>query len=165
MDQKRFLTFIILSMGILIGWNAFIMPRFLPPRKPNAAQNQPAKVAENAEAKNAAGRQRDLADRDLADRNLADRGPAVGAGKPEGEGASDEKNDEAGPAQDSCQPKPTRENKPEAEKVADKPVAAREVPKFPMKIISLGSDDFASDYRQFVTLDVTRGAAVDAEFN
>src|SRR5258708_8169460 len=89
MDQKRFLSFIILSMGILIGWNAFVMPRFKPPNKPKAAQNQPAKAAENAEARDAAGRQRDL----------ADRGPAVGVGKPEGDAAGDEKSAEANPTE------------------------------------------------------------------
>jgi YidC/Oxa1 family membrane protein insertase len=151
MDQKRFLTFIILSMGILIGWNAFVMPRFLPPKKPKAAQNQPANVAENAEAKNAAGRQRDLADRELAE-----RGPAIGAGKPDGEGAGDEKNDETSPARDKA---PADAEKPDVEKLADKP-AAREVPKFPGKTVELGSDDPQTGFRQLVTL-TSRGAAVD----
>ena len=40
MDQKRFLVFIVVSMGILIGWNVFVMPRFLPPPKPKVAQKQ-----------------------------------------------------------------------------------------------------------------------------
>ncbi len=156
MDQKRFLTFIILSMGILIGWNAFVMPRLQPPRKPKAAQNQPDKIANDAEAKNAAGRQRDPADRDVADRNVADRGPAVGAGKPEDEGASDEKNAEANPAQDKA---PADAKNPDVEKLADQP-AARDVPKFPGKIVELGSDDPQTGFRQLVTLS-SRGAAVD----
>ncbi len=43
MDQKRFLLFIVLSMGVLIGWNAFVMPRFLPPpKKPNLAAEKDA---------------------------------------------------------------------------------------------------------------------------
>ena len=144
MDQKRFITFIILSMGILIGWNAFVMPRFLPPKKPKAAQNELVKPGDNAKEEGA------------ADRPLADKGPEVGAGKAETEDTGDEKSPEARPEKDAP---PAEAEKAGGEKLADKP-AAREAPKFPLETVQLGSDEPQTGYRQLVTL-TSRGAAVE----
>src|SRR6266700_646868 len=75
MDQKRFLAFIVVSMGILIGWNAFIMPRYQPPQKPRAAQNQAENKARDADIQGVDRNPGQVAD------ELADKRPAIGAGE------------------------------------------------------------------------------------
>ncbi|HLJ10517.1 MAG TPA: YidC/Oxa1 family insertase periplasmic-domain containing protein [Planctomycetaceae bacterium] len=145
MDQKRFLLFIVLAMGILIGWNVLMM-RFRPPQKPNiAAQNQQQdqKADKPGEKK---------AKRDEA------------AGEPQvAEDAADDETEE--PGEEKPKLKPGEEPEVAANAEADeappekKKPAAIEVPKFPETTVDLGSADFQTGYRQLVTL-WSRGASV-----
>ena len=129
---------------ILVGWNLFVMPRFMPP-KPKAVQNQ-------AEEK-PAGEDREPP--------VADKGLAVGPGESdESEGEPSEKPDgEKLAAAD----KPDAEEHPDAEQPGEKDapdkLAAAGLPKFPEKTVKLGSDEFLTGYRQLVTL-TSKGAAV-----
>ncbi len=141
MDQKRFLLFIVLSMGILIGWNAFIMPRFLPPpKKPNAAaQNDADKKEEGRQdGKQGADDKRLVADDQKEGED--EKSPAV-ADKPETDKPEADKPDA------------------DAETDAEKAAVAAKLPQFPEKTVELGAPDFASGFCQFVTL-TSRGAAV-----
>ena len=142
MDQKRFIVFIVLSMAILIGWNALVVPRLMPPRAKPAAQQ------ENAGDK--AGDKALVGDKPP----VADMKPEVGAAQSEDEAAAAQKKlDEK--AQAAIE-------KPEGDKPAEKDQpAARELPKFPDKIVELGTILFqpGQGFRQLVTLS-SRGAAV-----
>ena len=53
MQHRNYILFLVLSMGILIGWETFVLPRIAP-------RNAPAKkVVQNAEqAQSAQGRRR-----------------------------------------------------------------------------------------------------------
>lgn len=159
MDQKRFLVFIVLSMGILIGWNAYIMPKFLP-KKPKAVPElveKPGADQKDADQKNADQKDAD-GKQPPADKEVAvgpgDKGPgaddAGNKSKPEADG---EKNPTV--AEKPADGEPGAKEKP----AADKADAAAKLPQFPMKLVSLGSEDFHSDYRQLVTL-TSHGAAV-----
>lgn len=140
MDQKRFMAFIVLSMTILIGWNAFILPRIAPPRKPKPAA--PQEQGEQAEDKVPDG------EKPLADKAKdATIGPADGkeAGEPQADAAQ---LDEKEPAE-----KPDQGDRP------------KDLPKFPEKSVQLGSDEFQTGFRELVTL-TSRGAAVqDIQLN
>ncbi len=151
MDQKRFITFIVLSMGFLIGWQVLIMPRFGPPKKPKAAA-QPEAMKKAGDKK--------------ADRNHAvdDKGPGIGPDQDEH--APDDAPKTA--ASDDGQA-PAAVEKPDGDGPADglahspkkgdqKPVEPP-LPKFPDKLVQLGSEDPQTGYRQLVTL-TSRGAAV-----
>src|SRR5262249_19614476 len=131
MDQKRFLLFIVLSMGVLIGWNAFVMPRFLPPKKPNA-------VAQKEPDKKAAG-----------ERLVADK-PAAGRDKNGGDKAAEkpaaETDDEKAPAvaDEGESDKPAADGDADGDKEPEKPPVAAKVAKFPEKTVELGAPDIAS---------------------
>jgi YidC/Oxa1 family membrane protein insertase len=153
MDQKRFVLFMVLSMGVLFGW-PLLMQRLMPPKAKPAVQkvqqeNQGDKAGDNA------------GDHDLGgDRpQLADRQAEVGPGQADDEAPSDETGLDNKPLHDNDQA--AIEN-PEGDKPAakEKP-AGRDLPKFPEKTVELGSSLFQPDkgYRQLVTLS-SRGAAV-----
>ncbi|MGE5192111.1 MAG: hypothetical protein ACM3U2_06370, partial [Deltaproteobacteria bacterium] len=148
MDQKRFLVFIVVSMGILIGWNVFVMPKFLPPPKPKGAQNQ----VEKGEAVE-------------KQPEVADKGGAAGPGEAEGEAGEPVKEFAPDGAKPAAAEKATEEPAAEAEKpdenvARDRADSAEKLPRFPEKTVLLGSDEFATGYRQLVTL-TSKGAAVE----
>src|SRR5436190_21894452 len=151
MDQKRFILFIVLSMAILVGWNAFIVPRFMPPRAKPAAQN----AAEDKAA--------DQADDQVpADGKgqVADKQPEIGPARPDGEAAEDAKPGDKNPLDAKVQ---VAADKPDEDKPAEKArPAARESPKFHDRTVELGSIlfDKGKGYRQLVTLS-SRGAAIE----
>jgi YidC/Oxa1 family membrane protein insertase len=151
MDQKRFLLFIVLSLGILIGWNAFVMPRFLPPpKKPNAAAQ---KDADNKGGdRNADGQKQGDDDKAVVADNPEDGDEGEDARTADGEG-SDEKAPAVADKAENDKPDPDKENETE------KPAVAVLVPQFPEKTVELGAPNFASGFCQFVTL-TSRGAAV-----
>src|SRR5262249_10188550 len=128
MDQKRFLLFIVLSMGILIGWNAFVMPRFLPPqKKPNAA---PVKELVGKELDKKVEKDKGAAEKAVAvvrdkDDNEADEKPHAGA--------DGEKTPAVAEKTDSDKPNADGENEPE------EPVVAAKVPQFPERTVELGA--------------------------
>jgi YidC/Oxa1 family membrane protein insertase len=143
MDQKRFILFIVLSLGILIGWNTFVVPRFFPPAK------KPANVAEQKDGKPAA---------DGAEAKPGDVAAAEGTEK---------KDAEVGPA-----PKAEPEATPEANvaegatpPAANKQPAAAKAPEFPDRVIQLGSIDPKSDFRQLVTVTAHGAAIQEIELN
>ncbi|HEY2251167.1 MAG TPA: membrane protein insertase YidC, partial [Planctomycetaceae bacterium] len=148
MDQRRFILFIVLSMAILIGWNAFVVPRLRPPPPKPAPQ-----VAQGDKA----------ADKAVGDDKAADKKTEVGPGKPEDEAAGEEKPGDAKPGDE----KPGDENaqvavkKPEADNAPEPVKPARELPDFPDKTVELGTILYEKDkgFRQSVTL-TSRGAAV-----
>lgn len=150
MDQRRFILFIVLSMAILIGWNAFVVPRLMPPRA------KPAPVAQGDQAEKKADDKVPVADQ------AADKKTEVAAGKPEDEPAGDEKpgdqNAQAAvkkPADDPANDRAPEHDKPENTK------PARVLPDFPDKTVELGSILFekGKGYRQLVAL-TSRGAAI-----
>ncbi len=157
MDQKRFIVFIVLSMAILIGWNAFVVPKLQPPKAKPVAQNAKDDQADKkAEGKAPANNQ------------AADKKTELASGKPDNEAASDE---QQGDEQQKDE-KPGDKNaqatvkKPEAENAAEnaKPEngkPARVLPDFPDQIVELGSVLYEKDkgFRQSVTL-TSRGAAI-----
>ncbi|MBS0260477.1 MAG: membrane protein insertase YidC, partial [Planctomycetes bacterium] len=137
MDQKRFFAFIALSLTIVVGWNGFILPRFMPKPKPAAQDEAADKAIANKPAEGAA----DKADSVSPAEGETPEKPAVG-----GEVAQPSEKPVAGD-----EPAP-----------ADKPAQRVE---HPLQTIVLGSPDFDSGYRQLVTL-TSRGAAVlDVTFN
>src|SRR4051812_13289723 len=71
MQQRNYIVFIILSVACLIGWQTFVLPRLMPPRKPVAANN-PANL--NAPKDAAAAKD------DGKKRPAADAGAAVAKG-------------------------------------------------------------------------------------
>jgi YidC/Oxa1 family membrane protein insertase len=149
MDQKRFIAFGVISLAILIGWNVFVMPHFMPPPKPRAAQNKAEKKADDAAARQP---------------RVADKGPAVGpgkgdddAGKPEDESAPDRVEPRAdGKADENLAGEAGHAEQKDG---ADHRAPAGRIPKFPDRTVQLGSEDFATGYRQLVTL-TSKGAAV-----
>ncbi len=151
MDQKRFILFIVLSMAILIGWNAFIVPLVMPPRAKPAAQNAPE---------------------DNAAEKVRDKDPE--GDKPQVAGGAIDKKAEVGPADAegdagrwarsrSMRKLRLRSRSPRADLTPrkKKTPAARELPQFPDKIVELGTILFqpGQGFRQLVTLS-SRGAAV-----
>jgi YidC/Oxa1 family membrane protein insertase len=146
MDQKRFMAFIVLSMTILIGWNAFILPRLVPPRKPNpAAQQEAENDADKAPADEKVGADKQAAHKD------ATIGPAEG-------NDPDEPQAEAAAADKKQPDKKQPDDKPldEQPQAAERP---KDLPQFPEKTVQLGSDEFMTGYRELVTL-TSYGAAV-----
>jgi YidC/Oxa1 family membrane protein insertase len=136
MDQKRFITFIVLSMTILIGWNIFILPRLLPPRKPN-----PVVEKEEGDKKDDAVVARDEGDeKPVREGDAAQDGDAEQPAEKPDEGVA--KNDE---------------QQPEVRKL--------ELPKHPLEVVHLGSQEFQSGYRQFVTLTSFGAALQEVELN
>jgi YidC/Oxa1 family membrane protein insertase len=147
MDIRRLLIFTVVSLGILVGWNLFVMPRLIPP-KPKAVPNQAEKKP--------AGEDREPP--------VADNGLAIGPGKADDEGEPGE-NPAAKPDGEKLAAAEKRDadknpgaEQPNDKQAPDKP-AAPELPKFPEKTIKLGSDEFLTGYRQLVTL-TSKGAAV-----
>ena len=163
MDQKRFIVFIVLSMSILIGWNVFIVPRFLPhPKAKPAIQNaQGEKAGEKPGDKAQAGEKPQVADKQ------PDVGPARPADEPpEGENAAADKPSGDKPSSDQAQAAAEKPggDKPAEDKPAEKEQrAARELPKFPDVSVELGSIIFQRDqgFRQLVKLS-SRGASVSS---
>lgn len=95
MDQKRLLLFVVLSMSILIGWNAFVVPRIKPnkpaPRAAERGHHEPDRPADEAVAdKPAAARDAEVGPGARGDAQTAETGADVPA---------DEKPVEAAPAQ------------------------------------------------------------------
>jgi YidC/Oxa1 family membrane protein insertase len=137
MEQKRFLIFVVTTVAILMGWQAFVMPRFMPPK--------PAPVVQrDAQPEGQAARKPALADKAQKPEAVAEK---PGAEKPGAE-------------------KPGAE-KPGAEKaIADKPAEGAapgeelsELKKHPHRMVALGSLQSDSAFRMLVTLD-SRGAAI-----
>ena len=133
MDQKRFIPFLLLSMMVLIGWNVFVLPRFLPPPKDKEQQAE-KDHAENADA-HENGEQRPNEDGAPGE----EKAVAI-PGAPADE--NDAGKNEAG--------------RNEGEKVVKKP----DVPQFELKSVKLGSMDFDSGYREQVVL-TSHGAAIE----
>lgn len=78
MDQKRFLAFIVLSASILIGWNAFVMPRLKPPVDHKALAQAKAKI-QLEEARRRADQEKEKGEgtpAEVGDAALADGQPA-----------------------------------------------------------------------------------------
>jgi YidC/Oxa1 family membrane protein insertase len=149
MEQKRFLSFIVLSMSILIGWNLLAPWLGLVNPRP-AAQKQLADAANKADAAP------EGADPKLAQAPGDDAGKD-GTGKPDNHG-------ENGEIAGTNEAKPEAEPGKPAEKTeeviaAEKPPAI-ELPEFPEENVTLGADDPESGFRQLVTL-TSRGAAVE----
>jgi YidC/Oxa1 family membrane protein insertase len=136
MDQRRLLVFLVVSMTILIGWQTFVLPRLLPPKPEPVVQDQ-------ADGK--------------PDGAVKPGEPEPGE-KPEVSVGPEKKVDDAtaGPATEQA-----AADKPAAEKPEEQPQPAQELPKFPDRVVELGSDLFQSGYRQLVTLSA-RGAAVQS---
>lgn len=141
MDQKRFISFIVLSMAILIGWNAVVMPWW---NKRNGKIPNQA-VAEKPQGEKA--RDDKVGDDKAADDQVAD------GKKPAEDGDTGEK-----PATEVAE-KPAVDG--EAEKPEEKqPEKPAELAKFPDRNVVLGSLNYASEFRQAVTV-TSRGAAVE----
>lgn len=134
MDQKRFVLFIVLSIGILMGWNLFVVPRFFPPAKPAkvAQQNNDKREGDAAQPGEAASGE-----------GVTDKAAEVGPAPKEGDGGQVAKAQAENPAgADEKQP-----------------AQGEKAPQFPERVIELGSDDPKSDFRQLVKL-TSRGAAI-----
>jgi len=143
MDQKRLTIFLVVSLAIWLGWINFVVPKLKPPAKPRGAQNQ-------AEQKPAENREPGIADKDAA------VGPDQSdeAGEP-GEKANGQK---VAAVDNPDADEHPREKEQGDKEVPEKP-AARELPNFPEKTVKLGSEEFATGYRELVTL-TSKGAAV-----
>lgn len=146
MEQKRFVSFIVLSMAILIGWKIVVEPRLpwaVKPKpvaqKPGDNEKLPDKAAKPIPPEKGAAKDAQVA-----------RGPA----DDEGAAAKPDDKDET-PATE----KPEVE-KPAVEKIATEQPPALKLPAFPAKTVELGSADPASSFRQLATL-TSHGAAVE----
>lgn len=145
MEQKRFISFIVLSMAILVGWNAFFIPWWNKrngnvPNRPVAEKGKDEQPADDGKKPGEEkGDEKPVDGKDSgAEKPAAE---VAAAEKPEGEQALAEKPEE-GDAE---------------EKPAAKPA---EVAKFPDRNVVLGSLDPKSEFRQAVTLS-SRGSAVE----
>src|SRR5580704_11710003 len=147
MQNRNLVLFLTLSMAMLIGWNTFVVPRLLPPKKPGPAANAakkdagPASVAKAGQPdaeKIAAG------DKTSGDKKKPEDKTTVASAKGEAKAAADSK-------------------KP-ADAVAAKNAPGK-VPEYVRKTIVLGSSDPDTGY--FLQAELTsRGAAVaSVEFN
>lgn len=132
--EKRFVLFIVLSFGILIGYQYLMLALFPPKPKPPVAQNEPA----------------DQPKPDAKDENRPDKGE-----KPEGKPGE---KPAAKPVEKPAKPEP--KEKP-AEEPGEKPAEAKPETVIAEQWVTLGSADPASPYRMLVTL-TNRGAAVAA---
>lgn len=147
MEQKRFVSFIVLSMAILVGWKVVIEPRL-----PWVANAKPAaqKPADKKPANDKDGQPIPPANGDAREAEVA-QGPA------------DEKEPAAKPA--AVDPIAEKDATAPAEKpVVEKPAVelppAKKLPAFPAKTVELGSTDPESKFRQLATL-TSQGAAVE----
>lgn len=146
MEQKRFVTFIILSMSILIGWNLLAPWLGLVNPRP-AAQKQPAEAAKAPDpAPAGADAKVDEAPGKIAEKSDATEKNGIAA---EADGTEVKAEGESGKASAPAN----------AAAVAEKP-AAPELPEFPEENVTLGAIDPDSGFRQLVTL-TSRGAAVE----
>ncbi|MGQ0634408.1 MAG: membrane protein insertase YidC [Planctomycetaceae bacterium] len=136
MDQKRFLLFIVLSMGILIGWNSVVAPWL--------GWGRPAK---KPVANNEVARQNQPADEDVA-AAPGKLDAAVGAAETD---------------KSPAEPEMAAEAEPKADGPLAGDAAPPAAPKFPEKKVELGSLEFSEEagYRQLVTL-TSKGAAVES---
>jgi YidC/Oxa1 family membrane protein insertase len=142
MDIRRLLIFTVVSLGILVSWNLFVMPRFVPPKPKAAAQNEAEKKGDDGDVR------------------VADKGAEVGPGKTDNEGEPGKKADGQKVA---AADKPDADEQPAQKEPGDKQApeqpAAPKLPNFPEKTVKLGSAEFLTGYRQLVTL-TSKGAAV-----
>lgn len=148
MQHRNYILFIILSMGILVGWQTFVLP-LIAPKKPvakNVAQqaekSNPQKAFAGAPAKTNAANP----DSTKPDTAKPDATPAVAKAN-----AADVKKDAKSKSKETAKP-------------GDKPPAAeaaktKEPPVFEHKTVSIGSLDPATGYFLKVDLD-SKGAAV-----
>jgi len=144
METRRFLLFIVLSTATLFAWNAFVVPKFLPPAKQAAKQVEAPDDAQADDGANDADRGIKQAGDD--DSALADAGSDSSADSEQSDvGDSVQANDDVGVV--------------EAVADADKPA------EFDEAEVILGSDDPETGYFLKVALS-SRGAVVDyAELN
>jgi len=116
MEQRRFLLFITLSIAMLVGWNAFVVPRLVPPA-PQPVADDPQKADEAAK------------------QPPADVQPVVKDGQDAGQQVADKSGDD--PATVKPEPQPDKPQPP-----PDPPALKRNE----KMVVVLGSLDPASGY-------------------
>ncbi len=149
MDQKRFLLFIFLSIGILVGWNLFVVPKLMPPKAKQAAQN-----AANEKAGDKAADKEPASDKaDAGGNQVAEKPSQVGPGQAEDDASSPDNGQAAANQPDG--------KKPAGDQIPEKVKEPRKLPDFPEQTTQLGTIAFEKEkgYRLLVEL-TSQGAAV-----